>query len=397
MKLYAQMGHADSDKTSSGLAEGIIDGAIISPRNWRPDVIVERIDQLTASKKDADILLDPQFYATFAASTESARTGKLTEWPYFRATCKSDLETATNIEEILEQTFEHMLPIPLTAIIAPNIYVSRSFDSREGVIAKNFIRSARPVYETLGDGRPLFVTLAVSREALLERGEFEDFLNDITMLPKPPDGFYIVVGSRGTEARTDIYHADVIARWMILNYSLSINGFKIINGYSDSLAPFLGAAGATAGASGWYSNLRTFSMDRFHPAPSFARQPILRYFSCRLLNRITFTEREALSTIFPGALNSLPHDADYTPEPDRTAEALQSWEALRQISVNMSIGDIESALESCSAAIKMAEAAYSTITEAGVTLDRKSGDYHLEPLREGIQTFKKMAGFVQQL
>lgn len=396
MKLYAQIGHADGDKTSQGLREGLIDGAIISPRDWRPDVIDDRIKLLTTAKKDADILLDPQYYATFAASSESARTGKLTEWSYFAASRKSDLESATNVEAILKRTFEHVLPFPLTAIIAPNIYVSRSFDSREGVIAKNFIRSSRSVYKSIGDHRPLFVTLAVSREALLERGEFEEFLNDITMLQEPPDGFYVVVGSRGTEARTDIFHADVIARWMILNYSLSINGYQIINGYSDLLAPFLGAAGASAGASGWYSNLRMFSMDRFNPAPSIARQPIPRYLSCRLLKRVTFAEREALSSILPAALNDLPHDADYTPEPDHTQETLQSWEALGQIMRHLTSGDVESALELCSSAIKMAEAAYAAITEAGLTLDRKSNDDHLEALREGIQAFKKIAGFVQQ-
>lgn len=69
----------------------------------------------------------------------------------------------------------------MTAVIAPNIYISRSFDSREAVIAKNFIRQARGVYQVLGDRRPLLVTLAVCREALLERGDFEEFLNDITM------------------------------------------------------------------------------------------------------------------------------------------------------------------------------------------------------------------------
>jgi hypothetical protein len=47
----------------------------------------------------------------------------------------------------------------VTAVIAPNIYISRSFDSREAVIAKNFIRQARGAYQVLGDRRPLLVTL----------------------------------------------------------------------------------------------------------------------------------------------------------------------------------------------------------------------------------------------
>jgi len=392
MKLYAQMGHGDGDKTTLALTEGLIDGAILSPRDWRPEGIETKIAPLIAANSDADIMIDPQFYATFAASAEAARTGKLTEWPYFSAIRKSDLEITTEIDRILRETMQHILTLPVTACIAPNIYVSRSFDSREAVIAKNFIRNSRRIYRELGDSRPLYATIAVSRETLLERVEFQEFLNDITMLREPPDGFYILVGSRGTDARTDIFHADVIARWMLLNHSLSVNGFETINGYSDLVSPFLGTAGANAGAFGWYSNLRTFSLDRFMPASGGGRQPIKRYLSQRLLNRITFTERDALRAIAPSTTNGLPHDADYEPEPDRTSEALQSWEAMRGICSNLALPDIDAGLDACQSAIMHAEATYTSIAAAGLALDQKSSADHLDALREGIVGFKKLAG-----
>jgi hypothetical protein len=392
MKMYAQMGHGDGQKAASGLAEGLIDGVILSPRDWRPDDIASRIAELTAAKEDADIFLDPQFYATFAASSNAARIGKLPDWSYFSALSRGDLELAAEVDRILRETMQRLVGIPLNGIIAPNIYVSRSFDSREGVIAKNFIRNARQVYEELGDARPLFATIAVSREALLERTEFEEFLNDMTMLSKPPDGFYLLIGSRSTEARTDIFHADVIARWMLLNYSLRINGFRVINGYSDVVAPFLGAVGGDAGATGWYSNLRVFSLDRFEPSPGGGRHAIKRYLSTCLLNRITFIERDALSTVVPSTTNNLAHDAAYNPEPDSRGEMLQSWEALGDLNMRLALGDAEAGLNACNMAISSAEDAYSEIAEAGITLDRKSADSHLEPLREGIQTFKVMAG-----
>jgi hypothetical protein len=389
MKLYAQMGYGDADKTTQGLCEGTIDGAILSPREWRPEGIVDRINELAANKDDSDILLDPQFYATFTAASESARTGSLSKWPYFAAARRSELENPSEVEKVLQRTFDQMMPLPLTAIIAPNIYVERSFDSREGVIAKSFIRNSVRVYKTMLDPRPLFATLAVSAEAIQEREEFEEFLDDITLLQEPPDGFYVLIGGRGSEARTDIFHADVISRWMLLNHSLNINGFKVINGYSDLLAPFLGAAGAFAGASGWRSSLRIFSLDKFLPDPGMARQPIKRYLSCRLLNRITFIELEALSTIVDDIANGLPHDADYESEPGREAEALQSWEALRELSRRLALDDVEEALNACALEITRAEAAYSEIAEAGIILDRKSRGGHLESLREGIQDFKK--------
>jgi len=394
MKLYAQMGHGDGDKTAQGLREGTIDGAILSPRDWRPEGIENKINQLIANKNDADILLDPQFYATFTAASESSRTGRLSEWPYFAAARKSELENPLEVEKVLQRTFDQMIPLPLTAIIAPNIYVTRSFDSREGVIAKSFIRNSVHVYKSTGDRRPLFVTLAVSTETVLEREEFEEFLNDITLLPEQPEGFYILIGGRGAEARTDIFHADIISRWMLLNYSLNINGLKVINGYSDLLAPFLGAVGASAGASGWWTNLRLFSLGRFLPVPGKARQPIIRYLSCRLLNRITFMELEALSAIMDDIANDLPHDADYDPEPGRESEALQSWEALCEISRRLAIGDVEEALNACALEITRAEAVYSEIAEAGIPLDTKSNGSHLESLREGIKDFKEKVGLI---
>lgn len=395
MKLYAQHGFGEGEKIIHGLQEGLIDGAILSPRDLRLDAVATKITEYKKARAETDVLIDPQFYATFAGASEMARIGKLPEWPSFTTERKSDLEVSSRVEDVLRRTFEHLVSLPVTAVIAPNIYVSRSFDSREGVIGKNFIRQARGVYQRLNDKRPLLVTLAVCREALLERREFEEFLNDITMLAEPPDGFYVLIGSRGAEAyRTDIFHADVIAAWMLLNHSLSINDFQIVNGFSDILTPFLMAAGGTAGASGWYANLRAFSLDRFQPSPGMARQPIQRYLSAALLNRITFTEKEALSSIVPEILNRLPHDADYDPEPDRNGEAIQTWEALQSLNKKVATGDIEENVVNCNLAISKAEAVYSEMAGLGIRLDRKSGSDHLEPLREGIHVFKRMTGLV---
>src|SRR5205085_961965 len=104
---------------------------------------------------------------------------------------------------------------------------------------------------------------------------------------------------------SDIYNADVIAAWMLINHTLRVNGFDVINGCSDILTPFLAASGASAGAVGWWSNLRTFSLDRFAPAAGGGRLPIPRYLSVNLLNRITFTELDALRALVPGILNGL--------------------------------------------------------------------------------------------
>jgi len=395
MKLYAQLGWGDRDKTSQALAEHLIDGVLLSPRDISPEKIGAKIETIKEASNNADVLLDPQFYATFIAGGEAARAGKLPEWNHFRTTRKSDLEDTDGIDQVLREAFAVSTHIATTAIIAPNVYVSRSFDSRDGVIAKNFIRRARAVYDSFSDERPLFVTLSLCREALLEREEFEEFLTDITRLKSPPDGFYLLVGSRGSEASTDIMHADVIARWMLLNRSLSINGFRVINGFSDVLTPFMGVAGAEAGATGWWSNLRMFSLDRFSASSGMARQPIPRYFSAALLNRITFAEKDAISKFVPAIVNQLPHDSDYDTDgamPDRTGEALQSWEAIKKLNTDIVAEDIQSGLDHLTFAVDQAQAKYAAIGNMSFALDRKSRADHLAAMHEGIRVFRELAG-----
>lgn len=91
--------------------------------------------------------------------------------------------------------------------------------------------------------------------------------------------------------------------------------------------------------------------------------------------------------------NNLPHDADYDPEPDRTAEALQTWEALQVLNaLIVAGGDMGRGLEQANLSVSRAEAAYAEIAEVGLSLDRKSGPGHLPALREGLLAFKNLAG-----
>lgn len=390
MKLYAQIGHGMGDKVGKGLEEGLIDGAIFSPKDLQRDTMASRIAEMRGRYPGAAILVDQQFYVCLYANSPTINLGNISDWSCFHIFRKGELELSSTVDRVLEEYFQEVAPLEVTSVIAPNIYISQSFDSREAVIAKNFVREARHIYNRTGDRRPLFASLVICREALQDRREFEDFINDITLLDNPPDGFYVIIASRSSEARSDIFHTDVIANWMMLNLSLSINGFQVVNGYSDILAPFLGAAGGAAGATGWYSNLRMFSLDRFFPSTG-GRQPLVRYLSKSLLNRVTFSEKEAVRVFVPNVINHLPHDTDYDPEPERSREVLQSWEALRSLDLELAAGDVAGSLERCSQAILRARQTYSEIASYELVLDRKSRDDHIQPLWEGLRQFKERA------
>jgi hypothetical protein len=45
MKLYAQQGDGDGEKTVRGLNDGLIDGVIICPRDIRADAVARKIEE----------------------------------------------------------------------------------------------------------------------------------------------------------------------------------------------------------------------------------------------------------------------------------------------------------------------------------------------------------------
>ena len=395
MKLFAQHGAQEGEKINEAVSLGLIDGVIYSPRDVSLDALRGKLQALAQADNKLQRLFDPQYYASFLRGREEARLGYLVEdyAAYLQPRRRAQLERDQQVQDDLAAAMKFQTKLNVSAIIAPNILISRSFDSIEAVIAKSFIRQTAIQYAKLKDKRPVYATLAISRDALSsEREELVEFLNEITVLDAPPHGFYVLVSARSAEARSDIYHADVIARWMLINHVLTINGFEVINGYSDILTPFLGAAGGEAGALGWWSNLRAFSLDRFGPSPGGGRLPIQRYLSKRLLNRITFYELDALRGTNPKILNGLSLDSLYDPrkgsEPARNKEVLQSWEAVKALNDAFATGDQVQDLVACLAAVKKAVAEYEDIQ---IQLDGKSNDEHLPPMADGVAAFKKLA------
>ncbi|MBC8199868.1 MAG: hypothetical protein H8E80_07480 [Desulfobacteraceae bacterium] len=397
MKLFAQHGYGPGDKIINGFKDNTIDGVIFSARYEKMEKIPGDAKDINSVSSNAEILLDPEFYACFYTHQPDAKLGGLNEWPYFSTQRRSQLESSEIVEKVLADTFDTVVDLPLTSIIAPNIFIPRSFNSIEAVIAKNFIRKTQQLFEKTGDKRKVFATLAIDRTTLIDQTEFEAFLNDITALDNPPDGFYIIVGGGITGDRTEIsrselIHADVIAGWMMLNFTLSINGFKVINGFSDILTPFLGCAGGYAGATGWWSNLRMFSMSRYINTVSGGRLPTIRYLSDALLNRITHSERKAFVKLIPEINNGLPRDSDYERgEPDRKVEVLQSWEAISHLNNENIVSDMDESLKLLENMVNRAEITYTNLAGYGLPVNREANREYMEALMESIQAFRRNA------
>ena len=179
-----------------------------------------------------------------------------------------------------------------------------------------------------------------------------------------------------------------------MNHSLNLNGFKVINGYSDILTPFLAAAGGSAGATGWFNTQKVFSLDRFSPPSLGGRRPVYRYLSTRLLNSIKFDELQLLRGRFPEILNGLDTDQYYDPDekgslPDsQLQEILQTWEAISSFAPN----GLTPRLIQCLGWIDRAIQQYEQINFApGMRLIGRSNGDHLGSLKDGLKHFAKLA------
>jgi len=169
----------------------------------------------------------------------------------------------------------------------------------------------------------------------------------------------------------------------------------VINGYADVVAPYLGAAGASAAGSGWFNTLKVFSLKKFAPNTGMARQPIPRYTSARLLKSIRHTELEALRMLFPTVVNQSETDQFYNEDegsrPSSIGEALQNWDCLRQLLQLVSPAGPEESLVALEGAISQAEETYAAIGASGLTLRERSNSEHLPYLREELAAFRELA------
>ena len=399
MKLYAQQGYGtgsgDNDRIIAGLKGGYIDGAIISPKDYALDRTMAQLQRIEAEFPHADRLFDPQWYACVLAHDPNSRMGNLAsyDYSYFEARRRSQLESENQVKVDLESCLQFQSQLPVTSVIAPGIVIRQRFNSVEAVVAKNYLRNAREVWNSVGDGRPLLGTLAIDAEALQDRHALEEFLAEITVLDMPPDGIYLLIHQPTSEIPSELIDSRTLAGWMLMNHSLSLNGFEVVNGYSDLLTPFLGAAGGVAGATGWFNTQKVFSLDRFSPPQPGGRRPVPRYLSTNLINSIRVDEFQLLRRRFPEIVNGLSTDDYYNPEDgsmpeNQVEEVLQSWEAIKRLNPT----NQAEALTACDRYVNAALNLYERINiSPGMRLMGRSNGDHLNSIRTSLRLFAELA------
>ena len=399
MQLLAQHGYGNGDKIERALGQGLIDGVIFGAKDIKPEKLALSLDSIMSDHPQSVRLFDPQFYASVIAAQSGARLGSLVgenSHGYFQARRRRDLERDEQVAEDISNAIRYQNALPVSAIISPNIVIRRSFDSIEGTISKTFLRSAAGIHAQQGGVRPLYATLAISAAALSDKIELQNFLQEITEMDSAPNGFYLLLEKADNSITSSMTEPDVLSRWMLINHVLKMNGFEVINGYTDALSPYLAAVGADAVATGWYNTQKCFSLRKFEPVADFARRPVPRYLSAALLKSIRHTELNDLRGNFPEILNELPCDVYYDIEegstPDSMAgEALQNWEGINAMNGLVEGGDLCASLDNCRSALDRAEEIYVRIQDYGLTMRDRSSAAHIRMIRDELDEFVELA------
>ena len=393
MNILAQHGFGPKDKITRGVDEGLIAGAVLSPRYLTPEKMEKHVGELQGG--NAQALMDPEFFATAFFHHIDPSLGSLEKWDYLRTPRRSELITGAAIPGIIEEALQKQAELGFQEWIAPNVYVPKA-DSIDAAIAINFITHTKKIAETVGNA-PVFATLAVSRDAIINDDDFRNILDALTAAESPPDGYYILVGSAsdrdsGGGVRSDIYEPEVIAGWMYMNYVLSINGARVLNGYCHLLSPLLGIAGAEACAHGWFSTLKRFSVNKYTKGRGGGHPPLIRYVSTPLLSYLKQVDYEEFKAVVPAVATGSSYDAIYEGnDPSRTEEALQSWEALNVFCRECCSGDTKKDIAYIRDHIEQALELWAELQGAGFSQDVEQNRERINAMKQGLSLFEEWA------
>ncbi|MBL9154734.1 MAG: hypothetical protein JNK37_19800 [Verrucomicrobiales bacterium] len=394
MKIFAQDGFGPADKPKEARDLGIIDGVVLSPRYSNPKRMKERVADLQA--EGFTLVMDPEYYATDVVAHPNANCGSLEAWPYFQRQNRSKMISGAAIPNLIQRTVEAQAGVGLNAFIAPNLFI-RQADSIDTGIAINILNQTKAAAAKVADG-PVYGTIAIHRDAILEGDQFFEILDDLTGMETPPDGYYLILGSNeqnssGKFVRSDLSHPRVIAAWMYANYVLSLNGAHLINGYCFLLSPLMGLCGAAAAASGWSSGLRKFCFDRYIRAEGRGgNQPNPRYVSAPLMAHVRQTDLDTFEAIAPGIWNGLSLDDRFQGDVSRTEEALQSWQGLARLAAEAQpSGDILDDLNRFRGLIDQARSRWIALQSAGITSEVEPNLERLQAMEGGIELFTQWA------
>ena len=347
------------------------------------------------------VIFDPQFYA---ASLNNPRDGHLSEFDYYsnnRGLGRTHF-SGTRIRRYVRECLDYQhrtFGRNVSYLVSPTILFD-SFRDSWSQISLNMAVESADYHSSLNSPRPLLLSLVISESAFQTIDAVEEFLDAITEIDV--QGFYIIIRRNSASLQSAMESAP-FGRFMYFCHVLTtINEYDVIVGYSDWQSFLLEAAGVTHTATGWFQNLRQFSLTRFQPS-SGGRRPLKRYssaplLSCPLIN--PELQDIHLANLLPRVLSGSNYDAILRNGPgDGEANwtdeisCLSHWYSLSILSQRLSSLPTQIArIQEVERLIHNALTLYVLLGNQNVSFDPRTGPHHIREWQDSLQEFRLLAG-----
>ena len=405
MSIFAQSGFGRGGKIERGYEEGCISGVILSPRDERRERLESDVAKWATELAELKILFDPQFYVT---TLNTPKDGHLEEYAYYSNNMHLGRASfsGSNVRDYVSNSIDYQhegLGGQLAGIIGPSVLFDDFRDNWSQISLTMAVESTDYV-KNKSIPAPVYPSIVVSDVAFRSVNLIEEFLDSLTEIQA--DGFYLVV-KNNSQSRPFFYENNILANIMYFIYVLSvINEYEVIVGYCDWFGVLYEAVGANLIGSGWYQNLKLFSLDRFLPSRG-GRRPRKRYSSLPMVSSPLFSP-ELQDIYYAGFLDEVLtgsiHDhivvnhggtGPASTEEEWTDEiaCLAHWHSLSKFSLQLEDEiDTSKKVEITRKILATSLGLYQAIISSGVSIDNSTGPNHIESFLSAISEFKNISG-----
>lgn len=393
MTVYAQAGWGKSDKIIRGMSDGSIDGVIWSPKDEFPHSLQVDTHGYKTKFPNSIMLFDPQFYTTVLVGTKDRC---LRHYPYWRTLTRSYFNDSANLRTSVQETLDYQLTLNVDRLLSPSIEID-SFGSADCNISLSLANESIRYHQELSSTNlalpPLLISLIISETCLSSPSNFNAFLDAISIMPSA--GFYLIVHRVESQYQAR-FDSNALENLLYLVYVLAeINSYEVICGYSDFVGTLLCTVGAKAIGTGWFSNLRQFTMGRFLPSTP-KRQARPRYSSQLLMNSVLLDDMDIIHR--RGQLNSIMSGTTYDAVFNTVANpsnapwamdesTLHHWLVLQVLITSVTGRTVQNNLNICMGMISNAQTIYNNLTRM-MSFNVYTGDHHLQQWATAISNFR---------
>lgn len=282
-ELLIQHGPAKGQKIDKAFQNNIVEGTVFSPREETIESIKQYCNNSIHLNKN-NTFIDPQFYYSTFGSELLKLLNEQFEYPV-EVTRKDWRKRDERLFKYFDNYSAKVKEIS-NNIITPGFCIDAIDWKFDYTI--DFYNYFRDNYEF----ENYYMSLMIASEIFHSKNDLEDILEDISDNVDKKDGIYLIIKYPLTQIKNyESMDPETLSNILYFIYSLKMDGFKVIMGYSFLNSILFAMLDCNAVSTGWFNNLRKFEQSKFESVDSFGIRkkryvsiPTLTYMTLELIN-----------------------------------------------------------------------------------------------------------------